>query len=197
MNAEKEGFDAVIIGCYLDPGLQAAKQLLNIPVLGIAESSMHFSSMACSKFAIITSDKHYIQGMEELVERYNVERSVIYKSPVRAVSFTSEEYEKHLFSGNHKPIIEEFQMIAKACIDDGAELIIAGCAVLALAITPALAYRVIVDTYYPDRDFGICVIQTDVNEFWYFRYMDNPHQGTAGQFDRGVDRILGQAKFRR
>ena len=135
MKAEKEGFHAVVIGCYLDPGLQAAKQLLNIPVLGIAESSMHFASMACSRFAVVTSDKHYILGIEGLLKRYGMEGSVISNSPVRAITFDSNEYEKLLFSANYERIIEDFQMIAKSCIDDGAELIIAGCGTLAAILT--------------------------------------------------------------
>lgn len=135
MKAERGKFDAVIIGCYLDPGLHAAKQLLSIPVLGIAETSMHFAAMACSRFAVITSDKHYVLGIEQLVSRYTIEKGVICKSPVRAVTFNSDEYEKHLFSENYEPIIEDFLMVAAACIDDGAELIIAGCGTLAAILT--------------------------------------------------------------
>ena len=135
MMAEREEFDAVIIGCYLDPGLQAAKQLLSIPVLGIAESSMHFAATACSKFAVVTSDKHYVLGIETLVMRYGMERSVILNSPVRAVTFDSDHYEKLLFSGEYEPIIENFQTIARSCVEDGAELIIVGCGTLAAILT--------------------------------------------------------------
>src|SRR6056297_974379 len=34
VEAERDGFDAVIIGCFGDPGLEAARELVNIPVIG-------------------------------------------------------------------------------------------------------------------------------------------------------------------
>jgi len=32
--AEKRGFDALIIGCYSDPGIDALREILSIPVIG-------------------------------------------------------------------------------------------------------------------------------------------------------------------
>lgn len=52
--AEREGFDGVIIGCYGDPGLDAAREIVKIPVLGPAESSMHLAAMLGHSFSILT-----------------------------------------------------------------------------------------------------------------------------------------------
>ena len=40
VDAEREGADAVIIDCMNDPGLQAAREAVSIPVVGPAQSSM-------------------------------------------------------------------------------------------------------------------------------------------------------------
>lgn len=51
----KEGkYDAVIIGCAGDPGLAPARELLDIPVIGPAESSYLFTCMLSDRFSILS-----------------------------------------------------------------------------------------------------------------------------------------------
>ncbi len=44
INAEKEGFDAVVIACCSDPGLQEAKDLVSIPVTAPMEAAVYTSA---------------------------------------------------------------------------------------------------------------------------------------------------------
>lgn len=37
--AEKNGYDAVVVSCMMDPGVEAAKQAVNIPVVGSGEAA--------------------------------------------------------------------------------------------------------------------------------------------------------------
>lgn len=37
--AEAQGYDAVVVGCMLDPGVREAKRVVGIPVIGIGEAS--------------------------------------------------------------------------------------------------------------------------------------------------------------
>jgi Asp/Glu/hydantoin racemase len=129
IQAEKEGFDAVISACWFDPGIEAAKQLLRIPVVGSAESSMHLACMLAFKFAIVTNSPKYIPHMEELVEHYRMSDSVIGRKPVRSLTLSGPEI-MHCFKGNYNPIIQNFQEVTKGCIDDGAEVVIIGCGLL-------------------------------------------------------------------
>jgi allantoin racemase len=62
--AEQEGFDGISIACFLDPALDEARQLLTIPVTGLAESSLHLACMMGNKFAIITSSDRFIPAIE-------------------------------------------------------------------------------------------------------------------------------------
>lgn len=54
IEAEHEGMDAVIIDCMGDPALYAAREAVNIPVLGPGEVSMHVAAMLGHKFSVIT-----------------------------------------------------------------------------------------------------------------------------------------------
>jgi len=51
--APEEGFDGVIIYCVSDPALRAAKEKLDIPVVGLGEPSYHLASMLGSSFSVI------------------------------------------------------------------------------------------------------------------------------------------------
>ena len=51
--AEREGFDAVIIGVLQDPGLQVARSMVDIPVIGYGEVSMLTAVMHGSRFAFV------------------------------------------------------------------------------------------------------------------------------------------------
>lgn len=52
--AEQRGFDAAIIGCFLDPALHAAREIVNIPVVGTGQASMLLAMSLGDSFSIIS-----------------------------------------------------------------------------------------------------------------------------------------------
>lgn len=52
--ANRDGVDAVIIGAFGDPGLPAARELFDIPVIGMAEAAMLTACMLGDRFSIVT-----------------------------------------------------------------------------------------------------------------------------------------------
>src|SRR4030066_2435457 len=54
IQAEKDGFDAVIIDCMADPGLFSAREVVNIPVIGPVEASMHLAAILAHRFSFIS-----------------------------------------------------------------------------------------------------------------------------------------------
>ena len=52
--AHAAGADAVIVGAFSDPGLGAARELLSVPVVGMAEAAMLTACMLARRFAIVT-----------------------------------------------------------------------------------------------------------------------------------------------
>jgi allantoin racemase len=47
-------FDAFIIACWGDPGIEAAREITSTPVLAIAEASMYLANMLGAKFGVVT-----------------------------------------------------------------------------------------------------------------------------------------------
>jgi Asp/Glu/hydantoin racemase len=142
--AEKEGFDGVSISCFLDPVLNEARQLLKIPVTGLAESSLHFACMMGAKFAILTRDVVYVPVIEQLIARYGVESRAIKRNPVRALTLPSEKRlkaEQEILKGISGEyislLVENFKEVATGCIEDGAEVLIMGCGLVSPALMEA------------------------------------------------------------
>jgi allantoin racemase len=51
---EEDKYDAIIIGCAGDPGLVAAREMMDIPIIGPAESSYHLACMIADRFSVLT-----------------------------------------------------------------------------------------------------------------------------------------------
>ncbi|MEY4748645.1 MAG: hypothetical protein RIQ60_859 [Pseudomonadota bacterium] len=66
--------DAVVIACFGDPGLDAAREATTAPVLGIAEAAFHAASMLATGFSVVTTMKRTCIIAEHLVHRYGFER---------------------------------------------------------------------------------------------------------------------------
>jgi allantoin racemase len=73
--AAGEGIDAVVVACFGDPGLDAARELTTAPVLGIAEAAFHAASFVASGFSVVTTLTRTCVIAERLVLRYGFERS--------------------------------------------------------------------------------------------------------------------------
>ena len=51
MQAGERGYDAVAIGCFLDPAMKEAREVVKIPVFGLGETSMMVACMYGHKFS--------------------------------------------------------------------------------------------------------------------------------------------------
>lgn len=69
---EEQGYDGVILGCFYDPGIEAAKEFARgVVVVGVAEAAVTLANLLCKRFSLlIPRDKNYTH-MHEMVERYN------------------------------------------------------------------------------------------------------------------------------
>ncbi len=71
---ERDGFDAALIGCFGDPGLDGVRELVRMPVVGPAEASLHVAAMLADRFGIITATPEIRPMLYRLADRYQVDR---------------------------------------------------------------------------------------------------------------------------
>lgn len=126
IQGEQEGFDAVVVGCWADP-LWEAREVLNIPVVGIGEASMLLACSLGYKFAVITVAPGVIPTIELDLRRYGLQDRAIYR-PVRSLDPPSDtEMLLESITDPQRRMIPNLERIAHQCIEDGAEVIIVGC----------------------------------------------------------------------
>jgi allantoin racemase len=71
--AEREGFDAFVIGCCYDPALTQARELASIPIVGPLEASVLLARLFGHRFAVVTDHHKAVPEIEDRVRLYGVE----------------------------------------------------------------------------------------------------------------------------
>ena len=69
LTAEREGYDVFAIGTNLDIGLQYCRSVVDIPVVGATETSMHVAGLFGRKFAYITLTGYLQEHLTVCVEK--------------------------------------------------------------------------------------------------------------------------------
>ena len=136
---EAAGVDGYVIACFGDPGLRAARELAQGPVIGIAEAAMHAASLVASRFAIVTTLNRTKGIAQHLVDSYGMSSFCV---SIRAVDLPVLALEGSNAEVQHQ-IAQECQ---RAITDDEAEAIVLGCggmADLAADLTAILGVPVI------------------------------------------------------
>ncbi|MGB3906549.1 MAG: AroM family protein [Anaerolineae bacterium] len=122
--AEKEGIDAVIINCFGDPGLDAAREVVSIPVIGPCEAAMHVAAMLGHKFSVVTVLERLIPELELHAEKYGVGWKL---ASARSIDLPVLDLEK----GRDQFVARMVDQAAEAIEKDGAHVIVLGCTGLA------------------------------------------------------------------
>lgn len=119
---EDLGFHAAIIGCFYDPGLREARELVRMPVIGVAEASLHVAATLGHKFSILVGRRKWIPKMEDNVHMYGLSKKL--------ASFRTLEYTVNMMSKDYEGLKKRIKKEAELAIkEDGAEVIVLGCTV--------------------------------------------------------------------
>jgi len=116
--------DGVVIACFGDPGLDAAREIATGPVIGIAEAAMHAASFLATGFSVVTTLRRTCVIAEHLAERYGMAR---FCRKVRASDLAVLELDEP--GSNARAIL--LDECRRAIAEDGAGAIVLGCAGMA------------------------------------------------------------------
>ena len=118
--AEITGADGYVIACFGDPGLDAAREVADGPVVGIAEAAMHYASFLGRGFTVVTTLARTAGRAWDLADRYGLARLCrrvrACEVPVLEVALAE------------KDVAEECRA---AAAQDGCDAIVLGCAGMA------------------------------------------------------------------
>jgi allantoin racemase len=121
--AERNGAAAALIACFDDTGLDAARAMVRMPVIGICEAAMATAAFIAKRFTVVTTMERSRVPIEELAQRYGMAgRARIRAANIPVLSLENPN------SGARERLRKE---IARAIAEDNAEAIVLGCAGMA------------------------------------------------------------------
>lgn len=141
VEAESAGADALVIDCMDDPGLEAAREAVSIPVLGPSQTTMHLAGLLGHRFTIVTTQARSVPGFENRAAWYGVGDRL---ASVRWVDIPVLDLGKD-DNGLAARLAQESEA---AITRDGAHVIILGCTGM-LGLAAGLA-RELADRGHPD-----------------------------------------------
>jgi allantoin racemase len=115
---ERDGYDGYVIACYGDPAVTACRELLDAPVVGIAEASFHMACLVAHRWSVITLLPRLRSVLGDLILRNGLERRC---ASIRSVSTGVGVAGPEVLEA----LLEEAR---RAVRQDGGEAILLGCA---------------------------------------------------------------------
>jgi allantoin racemase len=122
--ANRQGYDGVILACFSDPGLEAAREISEIPVIGIEQSTLHMAAMLGAKFSVLTPRQERIPSRRAHVHMYGLD---YFLASVRSLDLSVAETD----ADPERTKLRILEVAKRAIEDDGAEVIVLGCAGMA------------------------------------------------------------------
>ncbi len=121
VGAQERQIDGVVIACFDDTGVDAARAMLDVPVVGICQAAMQTASLLSNRFSIITTLGRSVPALQHLVAKYGYSGIC---GNVRASEIPVLELDQP--GSNAEGIIKN--QIELALDEDNAEAIVLGCA---------------------------------------------------------------------
>ena len=138
--AEREGYDAFVVGHFQDAGLYEARAAVDIPVHGLGEATMLYACQLGQQIGIVTMNPRYISWFHHQIGKYGLKDRVI---GVHALTFQPGQiiaaFDKE---GGLEEIIELFADQAKPLVADGIDVLIPGGGIPMLLFSGAFNHNI-------------------------------------------------------
>lgn len=119
--AEAKGAQATVVACFDDPGLDAAREVAQGPVIGICQAGVQAAMVLAKRFSIVTTLPRSVPAIEDLVQRYGAQQHC---RRVRCIDLPVLSLESEPSKAFDLLVAE----ITRARDEDGAEAVLLGCA---------------------------------------------------------------------
>jgi allantoin racemase len=127
--AEQRGYDALIIGCYSDPGLDALRELLTIPVVGPGAASLHLAAQLGTRISVLTPSG---RGYGRVAARLRGLGLAALLASVRGIGLSVMDMAKQTPGA-----LDKAAAAARLSVEeDGADVLVLGC--MSMAFLPGI-----------------------------------------------------------
>ncbi len=122
--AQSKGYDAILLGCFCDAGVEAAREISDIPVIAMEEATFSVALTLGNKFGVLTERPERVAMKERHVRRAGLLSRL---ASIRALGLSTADLDARPQETKKRGLALAKRMIE----EDGAEVIILGCAAMA------------------------------------------------------------------
>ncbi len=119
--AEREGYDAFILGSFSEPFLPEIRSLLEVPVVSMAEATMLVACSLSEQFALVTIAAPNAKRLRAVVKRHGMDERVI---AVRHLAHGLHEAELDAALAEGDAVVDDFMSVARAAVEAGADVVV-------------------------------------------------------------------------
>lgn len=117
--AETQGYDGIIVNCFVNPGLEAVKEAVRIPVVGAGEATVSLALNLGNRIGIIT----ILPNILPLIRKQNQ----LFIGMGRIASVRSIDVPVLGIYNDAQLFEKMFEQASKAILEDGVDTIVLGC----------------------------------------------------------------------
>lgn len=140
VRAEREGYDAFVIGHFQDAGLYEARSVVDIPVIALGEASMLQACTLAQRFGIVTINTRYIPWFHHQIRRYGLQDRI---TGIHAMQFEPGQILGAFGDAARTQAVGElFERQAAPLVAAGVELLIPGGGIPMLLFSQFAGHRV-------------------------------------------------------
>lgn len=121
--AERDGCDAAMVWCAGDPAVDAARELVKIPVIGTGEAGMLFAYHLAQNFCILTGDEALAATSYDVAVRSGLKARMI---SIRGIQMSVDQ-----LRNDREGALQGLEKVAQEAVQrDGAHAFVFGCLAL-------------------------------------------------------------------
>ena len=120
---EREGFDAIVPGCFGDPGLDGVRELVSIPVVGPGATAMLVAANLGHRFSVVTVLESVVRPLANLAKLTGVADKL---ASVRQIGIPVLE----LNGDRDATFLRLIETSRRTIEEDGADVLVLGCGTL-------------------------------------------------------------------
>lgn len=115
----QKDYDAIVVGCFGDPGLDAAREVAAIPVIGPGVASLGLARLVARRFGVVTMEAANARDVQEMIARCELGSNCV---GVEAIDVPIARIADRV-----DVVAEELARLGQRLADAGAEAIVLGC----------------------------------------------------------------------
>jgi allantoin racemase len=115
------GCDALIVGCFGDPGLFAIRQITSMPVIGTGQTSLCVAAMAGDKIGIVVPQKDFVYITEKMIHAYQFTDHVV------AIRSADDFVPESILARPEEAVLKMASLCLQLIREKDADVLIFGC----------------------------------------------------------------------